>query len=159
MARFLLSQIDDSPADREYEDGDKLCYKLAEALQMLPSSSPLLNTLRLNLDIAYDENEFPYDGFADLVDTINLIHLPLLTTLDMSVKIDEEEFGLVDPDTPLRPNFSAFLALHPLSYTSPYSEQAFRKTSQPPFPTFARSRVRSMNPPSSVAAVHRSKRL
>ncbi|KAJ7876512.1 hypothetical protein B0H14DRAFT_2714102 [Mycena olivaceomarginata] len=79
--------------DREYEDGDKLCYKLAEALQMLPSSSPLLNTLRLNLDIAYDENEFPYDGFADL--------------------IDEEEFGLVDPDTPPRPNFSAFLALHP----------------------------------------------
>ncbi|KAJ7753140.1 hypothetical protein B0H14DRAFT_421564 [Mycena olivaceomarginata] len=69
--------------DECYENGNKLCYKLAEAMQMLPSSSPLLHTLRLSLNISFTEDEFPYQGFCDLVDTINLVHLPVLATLDI----------------------------------------------------------------------------
>jgi hypothetical protein len=79
-------------------------------------SSPILHTLKLNLRISFDEDEFPYRGFADLVDTINLIHLPLLTTLNLSVDVDIEdpEPGAGDGYLDFLPtaNFYPFLASH-----------------------------------------------
>ncbi|KAJ7876509.1 hypothetical protein B0H14DRAFT_3788330, partial [Mycena olivaceomarginata] len=76
--------------------------------------SPLLHTLRLKLQISFNENEFPYDGFEDLVDTINIIRLPVLTTLDMSVEMSPDQGAFPgDVDMAPRPNFSPFLTLHP----------------------------------------------
>ncbi|KAJ7032769.1 hypothetical protein C8F04DRAFT_646078 [Mycena alexandri] len=102
--------------DISYDAGNKLCYRLAEALQMLPLSSPLLRTLQLKLCICFDEEEFPYPGLTDLVDSINLVHLPALTTLDLSVDLppNMEQFPDGPPDHYLPAvNFSPFLASHP----------------------------------------------
>ncbi|KAJ7032759.1 hypothetical protein C8F04DRAFT_1106452, partial [Mycena alexandri] len=88
----------------------------AEALQMLPLSSPLLRTLQLKLCICFDEEEFPYAGFNDLVDSINLVHLPTLTTLDLSVDLppNMDQFPDGPPDDYLPAvDFSPFLASHP----------------------------------------------
>ncbi|KAJ7674469.1 hypothetical protein B0H14DRAFT_3067516 [Mycena olivaceomarginata] len=98
--------------DECYENGNKLCYKLAEAMQMLPSSSPLLHTLRLSLNISFTEDEFPYQGFHDLVDTINLVHLPVLATLDISVETDPDDFDVPHDILPSA-DFSSFMASHP----------------------------------------------
>ncbi|KAJ6521333.1 hypothetical protein B0H19DRAFT_1204009 [Mycena capillaripes] len=99
--------------DPSYEAGDKLCYKLAEAIQMLPSSSPLLHTLRLKLDISYTEYEFPHAGHSDLIASINLIHLPVLKTLELSVTVDPDMgVGVTDLDFLPSANFRPFLASH-----------------------------------------------
>ncbi|KAJ7747719.1 hypothetical protein B0H16DRAFT_1554315 [Mycena metata] len=100
---------------RTYEDGNKLCYRLAEALQMLPLSSPLLRTLQLKLTIDFDENEFPYSGFRDLVNAINFVHLPALTTLDLSFALPPnlDQFPDGPPDYLPAADFSPFLASHP----------------------------------------------
>jgi hypothetical protein len=83
-------------------------------MQMLPSSSPLLHTLKLKLRISFDEYEFPHGGFCDLVETMNLIHLPVLATLNLSVAVDLEEDDGSNGNLDLLPsaNFSAFLATH-----------------------------------------------
>ncbi|KAJ7366058.1 hypothetical protein DFH08DRAFT_797063 [Mycena albidolilacea] len=94
--------------DAAYQNADKLFYKLTESLQRLPLSSPLLHTLRLKLQISFNENEFPYDGFEDLVDTINIIRLPVLTTLDRSMEMSPDEGAFPgDVDMTPRPNESA----------------------------------------------------
>ncbi|KAJ6589992.1 hypothetical protein DFH09DRAFT_1140602 [Mycena vulgaris] len=97
----------------EYEDGERLCYKLAEALQMLPYSSPLLHTLQLNLKIPCDEEEdypFPSEAYEELVDSINRIHLPALTILDLTILDLSEDFEAPSSTTA---DFAAFLASHP----------------------------------------------
>ncbi|KAJ7736929.1 hypothetical protein B0H16DRAFT_1573139 [Mycena metata] len=101
--------------DDFYDAGNKLCFRLAEALQMLPLSSPLLRTLQLKLTIGFDEDEFPYLGFGDLVDAINLVHLPALTTLDLSFGLppNMDQFPDGPPDFLPDADFSPFLASHP----------------------------------------------
>ncbi|KAJ7276969.1 hypothetical protein C8J57DRAFT_1223671 [Mycena rebaudengoi] len=49
----------------------KLYYKLAEVLQMLQFSSPLLHTLVFNLHLDYCGSNFPKVAFSDLVSAIN----------------------------------------------------------------------------------------
>ncbi|KAJ7503072.1 hypothetical protein B0H11DRAFT_1987691 [Mycena galericulata] len=95
--------------------GDRLCYKLAEALQMLPSTSPILHTLQLNLKIPFDENTFPFLGYCDLVDAINWIHLPFLATLELSVDLHRNHIDHVEDDLDDIPNTDllAFLSSHP----------------------------------------------
>ncbi|KAJ7658545.1 hypothetical protein B0H17DRAFT_1096828 [Mycena rosella] len=94
--------------------GNKLCYKLAEVLQMLPSASPLLHTLRLDLIIPLnDEAECPWKGYEDLISDINLLHLPALTTLDLAVNLDPTEENEMDPDDMADADFFPFLSLHP----------------------------------------------
>ncbi|KAJ6590033.1 hypothetical protein DFH09DRAFT_220963 [Mycena vulgaris] len=100
--------------DEQYDNiGNKLCYKLAEAMQMLPLASPLLHTLQMQLIIP--EMEFepgPWDGYEDLVGTINLIHLPALAILDISVNQDYSFDGEEDPDQHIT-DFAPFLTSHP----------------------------------------------
>ncbi|KAJ7125239.1 hypothetical protein C8R44DRAFT_782672 [Mycena epipterygia] len=95
--------------------GNKICYKFAEAIQMLPSSSPLLHTLRLNLVMPFnDETTFPWDGYDDLIAAINRIHLPNLATLDLSVDLNPDDFGEeIPPDFLPSAIFSHFLSAHP----------------------------------------------
>ncbi|KAJ7188784.1 hypothetical protein C8R46DRAFT_1341455 [Mycena filopes] len=101
--------------EQDYDSGNRLCYKLAEALQVLPLSSPRLHTLRLEVKICFTEDEFPFPGFTDLVDAINLIHLPHLTTLDLLVDPIPSPDYYPDgpPDDLPRADFSSFLVSHP----------------------------------------------
>ncbi|KAJ7736914.1 hypothetical protein B0H16DRAFT_1695287 [Mycena metata] len=99
--------------DGDYDDQARLCYRLAEALQMLPASSPLLHTLQLNLEIPFCPSQFPTSAFSDLITTINLIRAPRLTTLEFSVNFDSHDF-----EEPSRRSFpktyiSPFLMSHP----------------------------------------------
>ncbi|KAJ6590030.1 hypothetical protein DFH09DRAFT_1307484 [Mycena vulgaris] len=99
--------------DEYYQIGNKLCYRLAEAMQMLPLSSPLLHTLQMQLIIP--ESEFhpsPWEGYHDLVHTINLIHLPALAILDISVNQDYSPDGEDDPDQHIT-DLAPFLTSHP----------------------------------------------
>ncbi|KAJ7603723.1 hypothetical protein B0H17DRAFT_1121482 [Mycena rosella] len=96
------------------EIGNKLCYRLAEAIQMLPSSSPLLHTLHLNLEIPLNNvGDCPWSGHHDLIADINQIHLPALVTLDLSVNLDSTDEEFVDPNFPTTTNFFPFLNSHP----------------------------------------------
>ncbi|KAJ7655685.1 hypothetical protein DFH06DRAFT_1200721 [Mycena polygramma] len=95
-----------------------LSYKLTDALQMLPSSSPLLNTLRLKLKIPFEDDAFPSSSYADLIAGINDIHLPALATLDLSVDLTSDElldFGFSGSLVGFLPptDVSPFLASHP----------------------------------------------
>ncbi|KAJ7496704.1 hypothetical protein FB451DRAFT_1208454 [Mycena latifolia] len=73
----------------DHEIGTKAFYKLAEAMQMLPRSSPLLHALHLNLKISSygDPTVSPKEGRHDPVAIINSIHFPVLTALDLSVTV------------------------------------------------------------------------
>ncbi|KAJ7655684.1 hypothetical protein DFH06DRAFT_1200719 [Mycena polygramma] len=104
--------LDLHPYEETYEEGNKLCYKLAEALQMLSSSSPLLHTLLLKLEIPFAEDEFPYSGFSDLVAALNLVHLRLLQTLNLSINVDPDigDMGFVNFDQLPTADFCPFLA-------------------------------------------------
>ncbi|KAJ6590063.1 hypothetical protein DFH09DRAFT_1359079 [Mycena vulgaris] len=100
--------------DEQYDNiGNKLCYKLAEAMQMLPLASPLLHTLHMQLIIPEIEFEpGPWEGYEDLVGTINLIHLPALAILDISVNQDYSLDGEDDPHRHIT-DFAPFLTSHP----------------------------------------------
>ncbi|KAJ7188905.1 hypothetical protein C8R46DRAFT_1244116 [Mycena filopes] len=92
---------------------DSLCYLFADALESLPTTSPSLRGLRLKIKIPFN-NPFPYLGLDTLADAINQIHLPALTTLELSldfypINLDPEE---VEHLLPLV-DFSPLLAAHP----------------------------------------------
>ncbi|KAJ7125225.1 hypothetical protein C8R44DRAFT_914994 [Mycena epipterygia] len=98
--------------------GDKLCYKLSEALQMLPSSSPLLHTFQLKASIPFNEmtgDSFPLSGYLDLIATVNLIRLPALTAFDVSLDLsDPYDSDLdIDPFILDDSNLFPFLQSHP----------------------------------------------
>ncbi|KAJ7689770.1 hypothetical protein B0H17DRAFT_601908 [Mycena rosella] len=79
---------------------------------MLPFSSPLLHTLKLNVQyFSHDEEAFPFSAYPDLIAAINTIHLPVLTTLALSEDFDTEEGR--GEDSFFSSDFSAFLARHP----------------------------------------------
>jgi hypothetical protein len=99
------------PTENDYEIGEKLCYKLAEAIQTLPITSPLLHTLQLKLKIPFDRDTFPFLGCEDLLAAMNLIHLPVLTALVLSVDFYPDDGEDEDLSPPM--DFSAFLASHP----------------------------------------------
>ncbi|KAJ7701990.1 hypothetical protein B0H16DRAFT_1554394 [Mycena metata] len=99
-------------------------HKLGEAIQMLPTSSPLLTELQLKLQIPYDGQGIcprpgtpgPHLGLSDLVSVINLVHLPALATLDISMDLnpaDFEEYDAYDFDFLPEMDFFPFLASHP----------------------------------------------
>ncbi|KAJ7876047.1 hypothetical protein B0H14DRAFT_3436718 [Mycena olivaceomarginata] len=94
-------------ADMDWGVADRPCYRLAESLQMVSCTSPLLHTLRLKLKIPFDEDmeRFPDDGYSDLVAAINNIHLPALATFELSVDLV--------PDFWLQYDFSPFFTSHP----------------------------------------------
>ncbi|KAJ7032790.1 hypothetical protein C8F04DRAFT_646532 [Mycena alexandri] len=114
-----------------YSSGNNLALrlnKLGEAIQMLPTSSPLLDELKLKLQTPFEGygsmllpsgvsvDLDPHAGLSDLVSMINLVHLPALTTLDISVDLNPADFDEYDgqdldflPDT----DFFPFLASHP----------------------------------------------
>lgn len=99
-----------------HETGTKLCYKLAQAIQMLPSSSPRLHTLQWKLKIPFYEDTFPDDGYSDLIAAINSVHLPALATVDLSVDLvpdDVYDYGIEILDFLPKTDFSTFLASHP----------------------------------------------
>ncbi|KAJ7125238.1 hypothetical protein C8R44DRAFT_135006 [Mycena epipterygia] len=111
--------------------GDKLCYKLAQAIEMLPTSSPRLHTLKLKLRIAFDHEfpdfPFPSMAYSDLVGALTRIHLPELVTFDFSASqdlpvVEDEDEGNRLPQA----DFSAFLASHPnlldLTLNAPVTE-------------------------------------
>ncbi|KAJ6589994.1 hypothetical protein DFH09DRAFT_1359026 [Mycena vulgaris] len=96
------------------DNGNRLCYKLAETIQMLPMSSPLLHTLRLNIIIPYNDEEiFPWEGYDDLVASINLIHLPVLAALELSVNLYQDDGDYPAVDHSPSPDLSPFLSSHP----------------------------------------------
>ncbi|KAK7057676.1 hypothetical protein R3P38DRAFT_2433018, partial [Favolaschia claudopus] len=93
-----------------------LCFKFAEAIQMLPCSSPLLHALHLDIKIPFWEGfGFPEDGYPDLIAALNSIRLPMLLVFDISVDLVPEDFWdygtSLDylPQTDLAP----FLRSHP----------------------------------------------
>jgi hypothetical protein len=84
---------------------------------MLPSSSPLLHTLKLRWKIPWDYDGFPHSSYSDLVAAINGIHLPVLVTFDLSVNLvpdDIHEYYSASLDFLPKTDFSAFLASHPI---------------------------------------------
>ncbi|KAJ7100566.1 hypothetical protein C8R43DRAFT_1048188 [Mycena crocata] len=104
--------------DIVYEIWGSLWNTLGEALSTLPSSSPLLHTFKLKLGTFalpgraglddWDIRTSPdWDAYIHLIATINQIHFPALTTLELSVKSD---FWLRSPAA----DFSAFLFGQPL---------------------------------------------
>jgi hypothetical protein len=102
--------------DDAYETGTNLCYKLAQVIQMLPSSSPRLHTLQWKLKIPFYDDTFPDDGYSDLIAAINSIHLPALATVDLDVDLvpdDFNDYGTDSLDFLPETDFSPFLASHP----------------------------------------------
>jgi hypothetical protein len=81
--------VDDEDEDdmEDYIDS-AILFKLAEAIQMLPSSSPLLHTLKLNLVVDHDD-DFPDFAYDDLVEAINETLLPSLQTLDICIEVHD----------------------------------------------------------------------
>ncbi|KAJ7736939.1 hypothetical protein B0H16DRAFT_1466524 [Mycena metata] len=97
---------------RESDLADSLCCLLGEALDSLPATSPSLHALHLKLKIPFSDR-FPYLGLDDLNDTMNRIHLPVLTTLELSLdfyplEVDEVDEALLPPM-----DFGPFLVAHP----------------------------------------------
>ncbi|KAJ7647795.1 hypothetical protein FB45DRAFT_894473 [Roridomyces roridus] len=100
----------------DYEIGRKICYKLTEALQILPFSSPLLHTFRFRLALPHCE-EFPHEAYSDLVATINeSMQFPALKTLELSVNLRDDEsfneFDLYSGNSPST-DFGNFLVANP----------------------------------------------
>ncbi|KAF8150466.1 hypothetical protein K438DRAFT_1865451 [Mycena galopus ATCC 62051] len=93
----------------------KLCWKLAEALQMLQSSSPLLRTFRFSFKMPFYEDEFPHEAYSNVVAAINGVYLPALETLDLCMDLNPVEF--YDYPFPLDflpvTDFSPFFTSHP----------------------------------------------
>ncbi|KAJ7605063.1 hypothetical protein DFH06DRAFT_1253443 [Mycena polygramma] len=93
--------------------GNALCSNLSEAIETLPASSPHLHTLQLHIKIPLDmwiDNFFPHSGYGALVAAINLLHLPALAVLDLSLNLNPRVVvdGLDVPD-----DFGPFLSRHP----------------------------------------------
>ncbi|KAJ7188823.1 hypothetical protein C8R46DRAFT_1184134 [Mycena filopes] len=100
--------------DNVYPEQEALCYRLAEALQMLPVSSPFLHKFKLNLEIPYHW-EFPSSAYSEFITALNAIYLPFLTTLEFSVNFDCD-YGYFDYDSPPsfpKTNLSPILSSHP----------------------------------------------
>ncbi|KAK7057672.1 hypothetical protein R3P38DRAFT_2842395 [Favolaschia claudopus] len=116
VLRVKLDFYDSFPPNWDYRTADRLCFKFAESIQMLPSSSPLLHSLCLDITITLNDDEFPFDGYLDLVAAINSIHLPALTSFHISVDLIPPDFYESDPTSrEFRPDtdLSTFLASHP----------------------------------------------
>ncbi|KAF7362345.1 hypothetical protein MVEN_00581100 [Mycena venus] len=88
-------------------------------MQMLPINSPFLHTLQfeLHIPIPYNDEIFPQSGLSDLVSAFNLMPLPAITTLDISLLTQHEIDGFEDAVADLvdlpKADFSPFLASHP----------------------------------------------
>ncbi|KAF7362358.1 hypothetical protein MVEN_00582500 [Mycena venus] len=84
---------------------------------MLPSSSPLLHTLQMKIKIPYEDQAFPDSAYSELIDTINSLYLPVLTTIDLSVNLVPDDlwdyFCGKDLTFLPRTNFTALLTTHP----------------------------------------------
>ncbi|KAJ7276942.1 hypothetical protein C8J57DRAFT_1714128 [Mycena rebaudengoi] len=82
-----------------------------EALQMLPFSSPHLHTFQLKIRFEYYREAFPEEAYLDLIATVNLIRLPHLRSLHLSITCDPDDdcFHLDMPPA----NLSNLLAVHP----------------------------------------------
>ncbi|KAJ7647797.1 hypothetical protein FB45DRAFT_1052215 [Roridomyces roridus] len=101
----------------EYELGQKMCYKLTEALPMLPSSSPLLHTFRFRITYPYYEDCFPHEAYSEFVATMNdSLLFPALSNLELAVDLRDYDYTAgFDPygdDLPST-NFQEFLAANP----------------------------------------------
>ncbi|KAF7296107.1 hypothetical protein MKEN_01425900 [Mycena kentingensis (nom. inval.)] len=91
------------------EGMESLLYKLGEAMQRLPFTSPLLHTLQLRVLISIDGGMLPSNGCTDLAVSMEDAHFPALQKLDLSIEFEpeyEEEDELQDLD------FDAFLLSH-----------------------------------------------
>ncbi|KAJ7245682.1 hypothetical protein C8J57DRAFT_1476284 [Mycena rebaudengoi] len=111
MTTRRVAEAQKSVDEKTEEILEKSFFKLGEAIQMLPSSSPYLHTLLLKLDLSCWEDMFPWEAFEDLIAALNGIHLPSLVSFDLSIDIkwsgDEE-----NDDVP-SPSFTPFLTAHP----------------------------------------------
>ncbi|KAJ7211364.1 hypothetical protein GGX14DRAFT_542888 [Mycena pura] len=87
--------------------------QLSSALKALPSSSPHLNSLKLELKIENDwdseSSRPPWDKYTEVITTINQLRFPVLTSLALSFGIAKE---FCNP-APVAV-FSSFLREHPL---------------------------------------------
>jgi hypothetical protein len=98
----------------EYDAGTKICFKLAEAMQMLPMSSPFLDKLRLNFTMPFSsDGDFPLEAYQDLVASMNQTHFPFLTTLDLSLNLDPDDGEEWGPDDLPSDSLFPFLNSHP----------------------------------------------
>ncbi|KAJ7188824.1 hypothetical protein C8R46DRAFT_1243968 [Mycena filopes] len=111
-ARALEVLKIDIEIDTLYENASRMCYRLAEALQMLPISSPFLRTFGLRIGSLFSEATFPFPAYSDLMNTMNLIYLPALTTLSISVQATMQS-SEVNIDLFPTSDFSPFLGAHP----------------------------------------------
>ncbi|KAJ6593361.1 hypothetical protein B0H19DRAFT_1365470 [Mycena capillaripes] len=91
---------------------DEICYKLSEAIQMLPNTSPRLHTLQLKFKIPFYLYTFPYLGRDHLLAAINTVHLPVLAALILSVDFFPDEDDVNESLLPGM-DFSPFLSAHP----------------------------------------------
>ncbi|KAJ7230276.1 hypothetical protein GGX14DRAFT_384228 [Mycena pura] len=97
-----------------YGNWDPSWNALRQALKSLPLSSPLLNTLKLELNTHTATEQNPlWAAYTDLIETINDLRFGALTALELSVDIDVQ-YG--SPAGPLA-DFSTFLRAHPLLTT------------------------------------------
>ncbi|KAF7297959.1 hypothetical protein HMN09_01016800 [Mycena chlorophos] len=94
------------------DDESALIHKLGESMLLLPITSPALRSLRLGLDLWYDD-DLQFHGSDDFVNAINSLHFPCLEKLDLHVTFtssnDTSEYG----DAGDSMDYTPFLAAHP----------------------------------------------
>lgn len=114
----LIQQLGltDGGGTRRFDTIEAETPAAVNALRNIYELSPRSGTkIQLNIPFSMHADTFPSQGYSDLVTAINLIHLPLLTSLDLSANLNpfgDEDF---DPETDDLPDtdFSTFLASHP----------------------------------------------
>ncbi|KAJ7277000.1 hypothetical protein C8J57DRAFT_1310917, partial [Mycena rebaudengoi] len=105
------------PGYDEYECREniaKLAYKLSEAMQMLPFTSPLLHSLQLKLCLDYYEETYPEKACSDLVATINVLRFSELHSLNLSITCYRERNETCYHSDVPPADLTHFVAAHPM---------------------------------------------
>ncbi|KAF7289355.1 hypothetical protein MIND_01397800 [Mycena indigotica] len=97
--------------DLSDEDEACLLYKLGESMQMLPITSPDLRSLRIKLDMWFED--LPFHGCSEFTNSFNHVRFPVLEKLDLSVSF-RADYGFVGGDEDEEEmDFMPFLTAHP----------------------------------------------
>ncbi|KAJ7219621.1 hypothetical protein C8J57DRAFT_1537160 [Mycena rebaudengoi] len=95
-------------------DSSRLSHNVSEALELLPSSSPHLQTLQLAFSFNYYFKEvLPRQAYLDFIAAINHIRLPHLRSLHISITCNER-YCMGYHDETLPADLSKVLAAHPM---------------------------------------------
>ncbi|KAJ7451962.1 hypothetical protein FB451DRAFT_1283291 [Mycena latifolia] len=77
----------------KYDAWPRSWNALGDALKRLPTSSPRLQALNLKLDMSQWDTSPSWEGFGDLVKTMNQIRFPALTSVKLAVDVRNCDHG------------------------------------------------------------------